>query len=105
MSEPAPVPLPALAPEPVVREFTVAMKIEPEDGTPGDPSVLERLRAAGYRLTFAEGSRRVLVEVPTVAAATEADAAAQAVRRVSKLVSAKVERLLVRRGTGKEVEV
>src|SRR5439155_1561563 len=58
MSEPAPVPLPALAPEPVVREFTVAMKIEPEDGTPGDPSVLERLRAAGYRLTFAEGSRR-----------------------------------------------
>ena len=105
MSEPAPVPLPALAPEPVVREFTVAMKIEPEDGTPGDPSVLERLRAAGYRLTFAEGSRRVLVEVPTVAAATEADAAAQAVRSVIKLVPAKGYRLSDPVATEKKVEL
>ncbi len=85
----APVAAPTSPPEPVIREFTIAMKIEPEDGTPGDPSVLEALRAAGYRLTYTEGTRQVLIVVPTVAAASEADAAAKAVRSVFKIVPAR----------------
>jgi hydrophobic/amphiphilic exporter-1 (mainly G- bacteria), HAE1 family len=81
----APVP----APEPAMREFAVALKIEPEDGTPGDPAVLEALRAAGYGLTYLDGSRQVQIEVPTVAAASAEDAAAHAVRSVFKIVPAK----------------
>jgi len=80
---------PTAPPEPVIREFTVAMKIEPEDGTPGDPSVLEALRAAGYGLTYTEGTRQVLIEVPAVAAPSQADAAARAVRSVFKIVPTK----------------
>jgi len=96
---------PTQPPGPVIREFSVALKIEPEDGTPGDQSVLDALSAAGYRLTYAEGTRQVLIEVPTVAAASEADAAAKAVRSVFKIVPAKGYRVSDPVAAEKKVEL
>jgi HAE1 family hydrophobic/amphiphilic exporter-1 len=103
MEQAAPVPAPASPP--VIREFTVAMKIEPEDGTPGDQSVLEALRAAGYGLTYTEGTRQVLIEVPTVAAASDADATAKAVRSVFKIVPTKGYRVSDPVAAEKKVEL
>jgi len=96
---------PTLPPEPVIREFTVAMKIEPEDGTPGDPTVLEALRAAGYKLAFAAGTRQVLIEVPAVAATSDADATAKAIRSVFKVVPTKGYRISAPVATEKKAEL
>ena len=94
---------PVSAPGPVMREFTVAMKIEPEDGTPGDPAVLDALRTAGYRLAFMAGTRQVLIEAPAVAAASQEDAAAKAVRTVFRVVPIKGYRLSDPAATEKKV--
>ncbi|HET7466215.1 MAG TPA: efflux RND transporter permease subunit [Candidatus Dormibacteraeota bacterium] len=73
----------------VMREFNVALSVEPWDGEPGDPRVLEALRAAGYDLEYVAGTRKVRITVPKVAAASEADAFDKALTGVHKIVPAR----------------
>ena len=76
------------------RRFTVAMTVEPWDGDPGDPKVLDALRAAGFGLSSVAGSpRQVRIEVPDVNAPSEVEATARALTGVRKVVPARGYRI------------
>jgi hydrophobic/amphiphilic exporter-1 (mainly G- bacteria), HAE1 family len=81
------------APPTAAREFNVSLSVEPLDGEPGDPKVLDALRAAGFGLESVEGSRKVRISVPRVVAATEADAFNKALTSVHRIVPARGYRL------------
>jgi hypothetical protein len=76
------------------RRFTVAMNVEPWDGEPGDPRVLDALRAAGFGLSSIAGSPRLVrIEVPDVAAPSDVEATARALTSVRKVVPARGYRI------------
>ena len=87
--EVAPVP----APSAPVRDFAMSMTIEPEEGRAGDPLVLEALRAAGLSVEPVAGTSKMRIHLPPIAAASEEEAAAEALEAVQSLIPADGYRL------------
>ena len=71
------------------RDFDVSVAIEPEPGQQGDPKVLEALTGAGFTVEPIDGTRKMRVNVPKVAASSSAEASNKALWTVRRLIPEK----------------